>query len=81
MSTPTRYVAPIHFEDFSGEAFERVVFAYHLRAEWWQDLEWYGQVGSDSNEKLRTARVAHTCTSRPVLVTEWMFFARKFSIK
>ncbi|HEY9681826.1 MAG TPA: hypothetical protein V6C86_09625 [Oculatellaceae cyanobacterium] len=56
MSTPTRYVAPVHFEDFSGEAFERLVFAYHLRAEWWQDLEWYGQVGSDSGRDIWGSR-------------------------
>lgn len=56
MSTPTRCVGPIHFEDFSGEAFERLVFAYHLRAEWWQDLEWYGQVGSDSGRDIWGSR-------------------------
>ena len=52
MSAPLRYVAPVHFEDFSGEAFERLVFAYHLRAEWWRSLEWYGQVGSDSGRDI-----------------------------
>ena len=40
-------VNPVHFEDFSGEQFERLVFAYHLRTESWRELEWYGQVGSD----------------------------------
>ena len=47
MPNPSRYVHPIHFEDFDGFQFERVVFAYHARAEQWQSLEWYGQVGSD----------------------------------
>lgn len=47
MRTPARTVQPIHFEDFSGTEFERLVFAYHARAEKWLQLEWYGQVGSD----------------------------------
>ncbi|MGA3069858.1 MAG: hypothetical protein ABSD43_06530 [Terracidiphilus sp.] len=42
-----RYVQPIHFEDFSGAQFERLVFAYHWRSEKWRSLEWYGQTGSD----------------------------------
>jgi hypothetical protein len=47
MSKPGRYVQPIHFEDFDGAQFERLVFAFHVRAEKWQSLEWYGQTGSD----------------------------------
>ncbi|ATQ41700.1 hypothetical protein [Caulobacter mirabilis] len=39
-------VRPVHFEDFSGVEFERLVFAFHLRAGW-GDLAWYGQTGSD----------------------------------
>lgn len=39
-------VRPVHFEDFGGAEFERLVFAYHLRAGW-SDLAWYGQTGSD----------------------------------
>ncbi len=39
-------VRPVHFEDFGGAEFERLVFAYHLRAGW-NDLAWYGQTGSD----------------------------------
>ncbi|MGD0462564.1 MAG: hypothetical protein ABSB74_08750 [Tepidisphaeraceae bacterium] len=42
-----RTVQPVHFEDFSGHQFERLVFAYHLRIEKWRALEWYGQSGSD----------------------------------
>jgi hypothetical protein len=42
-----RTVQPVHFEDFSGHQFERLVFAYHLRTEKWRTLEWYGQSGSD----------------------------------
>jgi len=47
MGQPAKYVQPIHFEDFDGLEFERLVFAYHARAENWRSLEWYGQSGSD----------------------------------
>jgi hypothetical protein len=47
MPKPARYVQPIHFEDYSGAQFERLVFAYHWRSEKWRSLEWYGQTGSD----------------------------------
>jgi hypothetical protein len=46
MPNPASYVQPIHFEDFDGSQFERLVFAYHWRSENWRSLEWYGQVGS-----------------------------------
>lgn len=41
----------IHFEDFGGTEFERLVFAYHVRASW-TDLEWYGQTGSDQGRDI-----------------------------
>lgn len=44
MATTT--VSPIHFEDYSGIQFERLVFAYHVRAGW-RDLIWHGQSGGD----------------------------------
>jgi hypothetical protein len=47
MPKPASYVHPIHFEDFGGAQFERLVFGYHARAESWKSLEWYGQAGSD----------------------------------
>jgi hypothetical protein len=47
MSKPGRTVQPIHFEDFDGFQFERLVFAYHARTDKWRSLEWYGQTGSD----------------------------------
>jgi hypothetical protein len=47
MPKPAKYVQPIHFEDFDGTQFERLVFAYHARTDTWRSLEWYGQVGSD----------------------------------
>lgn len=43
----SRTVQPVHFEDFDGHQFERLVFAYHLRSDKWRRLEWYGQSGSD----------------------------------
>jgi hypothetical protein len=47
MSHPAKHVQPIHFEDFDGLQFERLVFAYLARTEKWLSLEWYGQTGSD----------------------------------
>jgi hypothetical protein len=44
---PAKTVQPIHFEDFDGFQFERLVFAYHARTDKWRSLEWYGQAGSD----------------------------------
>ena len=40
-------VQPIHFEDRSGQEFERLAFAYILRVEEWDTIDWYGQLGSD----------------------------------
>lgn len=48
---PQTTVQPIHFEDFSGHQFERLVFAYHVRAGW-QGLSWYGQTGSDQGRDI-----------------------------
>ena len=42
-----KYVQPIHFDDFSGTQFERLVFAYHVRTDCWKSLEWFGQQGQD----------------------------------
>lgn len=47
MAHPAALVQPVHFEDFDGVQFERLVFAYHARIDRWKSLEWYGQVGSD----------------------------------
>jgi len=40
-------VQRVHFDDFDGHQFERLVFAYFLRTDNWINLEWYGQTGSD----------------------------------
>lgn len=52
MSRPSRTVQPVHFEDFDGHQFERLVFAYLLRTDNWLSLEWYGQVGGDSGRDI-----------------------------
>lgn len=44
-------VHPIHFEDYSGVQFERLVFAYHVRAGWRQ-LIWHGQSGGDQGRDI-----------------------------
>jgi len=49
--TIARTVRPIHFEDFSGSEFERLVFAYHL-CDGWTDLAWFGQTGSDQGRDI-----------------------------
>jgi hypothetical protein len=72
-----RTVAPVHFEDYSGANFERLVFAYHLR-EGWLDLAWYGQVGSDLGRDLigtetrdgTYVRTVIQCVNRGVLTLD-----------
>jgi hypothetical protein len=44
---PESIVQRIHFEDRSGFEFERLAFAYILRVEEWESIDWYGQLGSD----------------------------------
>ncbi|MES0170702.1 hypothetical protein NKJ87_33130 [Mesorhizobium sp. M0027] len=46
MPNVSRLVQRIHFEDFGGAEFERLVFAYHVRAGW-TEIAWYGQAGGD----------------------------------
>ncbi len=55
--SPAKLVQPIHFEDYDGRNFERLVFAYHLRAYRWRTLEWYGQVGSDMGRDIWGVRL------------------------
>jgi len=47
MNSPAITVQGIHFDDYDGTKFERLVFAYHIRTEQWLTLDWYGQTGSD----------------------------------
>jgi hypothetical protein len=51
MTVPSGLVQKVHFEDFGGPEFERLVFAYHLRAGW-TDVAWYGQTGSDQGRDI-----------------------------
>ena len=48
---PNSTVRRVHFEDFGGAEFERLVFAYHV---WvgWSELAWYGQTGSDQGRDI-----------------------------
>ncbi len=57
MSSPARLVQPIHFDDYDGKQFERLVFAYHIRSETWLSLEWYGQTGSDLGRDIWGRRI------------------------
>lgn len=49
---PATTVHRIHFDDFSGVDFERLVFAFLLRTNDWLSLDWYGQTGSDSGRDI-----------------------------
>lgn len=44
-------VRPVHFMDFSGRDFERLVFAYTLRAGW-TEAEWLGEAGGDGGRDI-----------------------------
>jgi len=56
-SRPAKYVQPVHFEDFSGPQFERLVFAFHARSDRWRSLEWYGQTGKDKGRDILGVRI------------------------
>jgi len=73
MAKPTKTVHRVHFEDFDGTQFERLVFAYHARTDKWRSLEWYGQSGSDlgrdiwgvrDNDTIRGEAVCIQCVNR-----------------
>lgn len=75
MSPPNRMAQRIHFEDFGGTEFERLVFAYHVRSGW-TDVAWFGQGGTDQgrdiigNEPLDDGTFRKTivqCVNRSVL--------------
>jgi hypothetical protein len=51
VTTPGSTVNRVHFEDFGGADFERLVLAYHIRAGW-RDVAWYGQTGSDQGRDI-----------------------------
>lgn len=68
MPSPAKYVQPIHFEDFDGSQFERLVFAYHARTEQWKSLEWYGQAGSDLGRDIWGVRKNETNDDESVCI-------------
>jgi hypothetical protein len=51
MVRPNSTVRPVHFEDFDGREFERLAFAYHVRAGW-RDVAWYGEGGADGGRDI-----------------------------
>jgi hypothetical protein len=53
---PEVTVRPIHFEDHSGADFERLCFAYLLRAFEWKAIDWYGQLGGDAGRDIWAIR-------------------------
>ena len=55
-------VSPIHFEDYSGIQFERLVFAYHVRAGW-RDLIWHGQSVGDQGRDISRRKILTTFRS------------------
>jgi hypothetical protein len=69
-------VQPIHFEDRSGQEFERLAFAYILRVEEWDTIDWYGQLGSDRGRDIwgvlsnrgGNATVCYQCANHQKLV-------------
>lgn len=68
MPKPASYVQPIHFEDFGGIQFERLVFAYHWRTSDWRSLEWYGQAGSDLGRDIWGVRENETQQQESVCI-------------
>jgi hypothetical protein len=75
--SPAVAVLPVHFEDYGGKEFERLVFAYHIRAYRWRSIEWYGQTGSDMgrdiwgvmlNDARRDMSVCIQCANRQTFV-------------
>jgi len=68
MPKPASYVQQIHFEDFDGSQFERLVFAYHWRSEPWLSLEWYGQTGRDLGRDIWGVRENETRAGESVCI-------------
>ncbi len=68
MPQPASYVQPVHFEDFDGSQFERLVFAYHWRSDNWRSLEWYGQTGSDLGRDIWGVRKDETKDGESVCI-------------
>lgn len=63
-------VGPIHFEDFSGKEFERLLLGFAIRSGW-KDAEWLGEAGADGGRDIwcESSRTAILCANfkRPLL--------------
>jgi hypothetical protein len=59
-----KQIHQVHFEDFSGTQFERLCFAYFVRKHVSDDVEWYGQLGSDRGRDI----VIKSAKSPPIIV-------------
>ncbi len=64
---PTVTVSPIHFDDYSGIQFERLVFAFHLRVGW-RDLTWHGQSGGDQGRDITGTEPLDDQSSRRTVI-------------
>jgi hypothetical protein len=51
-SVLAKTVHPVHFEDFSGQQFERLVYAFIQRQKQWVSLSWLGQTGNDDGRDI-----------------------------
>ena len=47
-----KVVLPLHFEDRSGQEFERLCFAYICNIKNWISIDWYGQLGGDQGRDI-----------------------------
>jgi len=45
-------VHPIHFEDMSGQQFERLIFAFVARQKRWDTIQWLGETGGDGGRDI-----------------------------
>lgn len=57
-------VNPVHFEDFSGKQFERLLLGYAIR-NGWKDAEWLGEAGGDGGRDIwcEESRTAILCAN------------------
>jgi hypothetical protein len=59
-----KQIHQVHFEDFSGTQFERLCFAYFVRKHASDDVDCYGQLGSDRGRDI----VIKSARSVPIIV-------------
>ncbi len=55
----------VHFDDFGGEQFERLCFAFLIRSYPKRRVDWYGQVGSDKGRD-----IVVSCSDEPMLIVQ-----------